>query len=222
MEDLPNDVKYVIFQALSHPTRVKILALIDHKDLTFGSLKNELGIESSGQLQHHMQKLSSLVTEKDNGSYGLTNAGKRALDIFWESERSGRSVEDLCCLPTPSEVAHDKQISSSGTVLRLAIGSILLALTVAILAVYFVSGQAALTFHATSSSSVSFGGWWFAGVILFGFFGVSFLISAITGFPGCEVTAIPNLFSRKKKMYCSCLITPFNLPNGRLLDRERQ
>lgn len=216
MDEVPSDVKYLIFQALSHPSRVKILALIEGNDLTFASLKHGVGMESSGQLQHHLQKLSGLVMEKDNGSYGLTDAGRRALEIFRESESSGRSLEDLCCIPTPSEMAHDKQVGRTGRLLRLSIGSVLLAITVAILAVYLVTGQWALTFHLSSSSFVSFGP---AGAIILGFFGVSFLISGITGYPGCEITAIPNLFSRDKR-YCSCLITPFNIPNGRLLQRE--
>jgi hypothetical protein len=216
MEEVPNDVKYLIFQALSHPSRVKILTLIQGNDLTFASLKHGVGMESSGQLQHHLQKLSGLVTEKDNGRYGLTDAGRRALEIFRESESSGRSLEDLCCIPTPKEMAHDKQVGRTGIILRLSIGSVLLAITIAILATYFVTGQWALTFHLSSSSFLSFGQ---TGAIILGFFGVSFLISGITGYPGCEITAIPNLFSRKKR-YCSCLITPFNIPNGRLLQRE--
>jgi DNA-binding transcriptional ArsR family regulator len=216
-KELPEDVKYLIFQALSHPYRVKILMLIEGNELTFASLKHELGMESSGQLQHHLQKLSGLVTEKSSGSYGLTDLGRRALDIFRESERSGTSLEELCCIPVATEMARLKEADRAGRILRLFIGAGLLALTVAILVDYLVAHQIALSYHFGGNSTVSFG---FAGAVLFGFFGLSFLISGITGYPGCEITAIPNLFSRKKR-YCSCLITPYNLPNGRLLQRKR-
>lgn len=36
------------------------------------------------------------------------------------------------------------------------------------------------------------------------FLGVSFLVGGIMGNPGCEITAIPNLFlSKKKRFHCS-------------------
>ena len=217
IEELPYDARYLIFQALSHPFRVRMLTLIEQNELTFASLKRELGTESSGQLQHHLEKLSGLITFKQNGSYGLTDEGKRALDIYRESEKSGSPLEDLCCIPTATEMAHDKQISGSGTILRLSIGSILLALTAAIIASYLFWHQAGLNF-LLGGYNISFFG--IEGAIIFGFFGASFLISGVTGYPGCEITAIPNLFLRRKR-YCSCLITPFNLPNGRLLQKER-
>jgi DNA-binding transcriptional ArsR family regulator len=213
--ELPNEEKYLIFQALSHPTRVKILALIEGNDLTFASLKRVSGIESSGQLQHHLQKLSCLITEKNNGSYGLTDAGRRALDIFRASERSGEPLEHLCCLPAPSEMAHYKKIGRTGRVLRISIGLILLALTLGMITTYLLTGQLALSYNLIGTSFASFG---IGGAGLFGFFGISFLIASATGYPGCEITAIPNLFTKTKR-YCSCLITPYNLPNGRLLEK---
>jgi len=189
--------------------------LIEENDFTFSSLKHKLGLGSSGQLQHHMQKLSSLILEKENRSYGLTEVGQRALKIYRESESSGRSLEDICCIPAPSEVAANKQVGTYGILVRLSIGSVLLILTAATLAFYFVRGQTILSFHL-NSSYVSLGIW---GTILFAFFGISFVIASVTRYPGCEITAIPNLFS-KKKMYCSCLMTQFNLPNGRLLKKK--
>lgn len=63
IRDLSDESKFQIFQAISHPVRVKILVLLSEEGRTF-SLKHDLGIESSGQLQHHMQKLSVLVEGK--------------------------------------------------------------------------------------------------------------------------------------------------------------
>jgi hypothetical protein len=193
------------------------LILIEENDLGFSSLKHELGLESSGQLQHHLQKLSDMITEKENGNYGLTETGRRALRIYRESESSGRSLEEICCIPAPSGVAANKQVSNGGTAVRLAIGSALLALTTAALALYFVKGQNLLSLKF-DSSFVSLGA---GGVIILAFFGISFAIAAATGYPGCEITAIPNLFFRKK-MYCSCIMAPFNLPNGRLLKKVQR
>ena len=195
---------------------MNILVLVQQNELSFSSLKNSLHIESSGQLQHHLQKLSSLVLEKPDGSYALTNQGKRALEIYSESERTGSPLEELCCLPVKTTQAHNHQINSQGTILRLSLGLILVGLTAAIIASYLATGQIPLSIHPEASSTISFGP---GAVILFGFFGPSFLIAAATGYPGCEVTAIPNLFT-EKKMYCSCLMTPFNIPNGSLLKHQ--
>ena len=211
LENLSVEDRYRIFEALSHPTRVKILKLVDEKGLTFSTLKHELGLGSSGQLQHHLQKLSGfIIIEKDSGCYGLTDTGRRALDIYGSSEKSGRSLEAICCLPVRLEASKTVQVGRTGSALRLSLAGLLLALTIAFVA----SGQAALRFYG-SSVSVGFG---LSGAIIAGFFGVSFLIAGLEGYPGCEVTAIPNLFARRRKYYCSCVITPFNLPNGRLLE----
>ena len=214
-QDFSDDFKYTIFQALSHPTRVRILTLIEEKELAFSSLKNELGLESNGQLQHHLQKLSTLIKEKANGNYGLTDGGVRALEIYLESEKSGKSLQDICCIPVSTEKAHNKQISRNGILLRLLLGSVLLLATGAILLSSLTSGLAPLTVHY-GADSASLG---IDGILIFVFFGISFLLAAFSGYPGCEITAIPNIFL-KKRWYCGCLITPFNLPNGRLLKQE--
>jgi DNA-binding transcriptional ArsR family regulator len=217
-KDLPNNSRYLIFQALSHPTRVKILSLLGSDSLSFSQIKRELGMESSGQLQHHLQKLYGLIKEEDDGSYGLTPTGMRALEIYRDSEKSGAPLAELCCLPSTSELAHDKQISRGGTLLRLSIGFLLSAATIGIVV------NALFPDHAYLKAFNVFGGgttdWsWIPDAILFGFFGLSFLIASASGYPGCEITAIPNLFTASKR-YCPCLITPFNVPNGHLLKQK--
>lgn len=215
LENFPVEERYRIFDALSHPTRVKILKLVEEKRLAFSGLKHELGLESSGQLQHHLQKLSWFITvEKDSGCYGLTETGRRALEIYGSSERSGRSLETVCCLPARLEAQENVRVGRKGSALRLPLGGILLALTVALVA----SGQTALNVYG-SSISVGFG---VSGAVIAGFFGVSFLIACVDRYPGCEITAIPNLLVKGKKYYCSCLITPFNMPNGRLLESSER
>lgn len=54
-----------------------------------------------------------LINQTNNGSCSLTDMGRRVLGVFRESERSGRSLEDLCCIPSPKEMAHDKQVETS-------------------------------------------------------------------------------------------------------------
>lgn len=85
-----------MFEALSHPTRIRILRLIHEKPRSFAELKRELGLESSGHLQHHMSKLTGLVI--DQGRYVITMPGLVALKIVEDSERPGSSLESLCSI----------------------------------------------------------------------------------------------------------------------------
>ena len=68
-----------LFEAISHPERIKILKILSKQPSSFASLKRQLGIESSGNLDYHLKKLGQLVVVRKDGLYGLTDAGKEAL-----------------------------------------------------------------------------------------------------------------------------------------------
>jgi DNA-binding transcriptional ArsR family regulator len=69
-----------VFDALSHPTRIRILKALSRGGLGFADLKKKTGIESSGHLQHHLSKLGELVKTDDYGKYSLSDQGKDALN----------------------------------------------------------------------------------------------------------------------------------------------
>jgi hypothetical protein len=185
---------------------------VQGRTLTFSGLKSELGLQSNGQLQHHLQKLSGFVTmESESGNYGLADTGRRALETYKLGEASGTSLEAICCIPARLGSRETVRVGRSGSALRLLFAGLLFALTSAIV----IWGQVGVRYY---DSSVSVGGFGLAVAIVAGFFGVSFLIAGLTRDPGCEVTAIPNLFAGQRKYYSSCVITAFNLPNGRLLE----
>lgn len=68
-----------LFEAISHPVRIKILKILKKQPASFASLKRQLDIDSSGNLDYHLKKLAELITVRDDGLYGLTDAGKEAL-----------------------------------------------------------------------------------------------------------------------------------------------
>jgi DNA-binding HxlR family transcriptional regulator len=68
-----------VFEAIAHPTRIRILKILEKQPASFASLKRQLDMDSSGNLDHHLKKLDSLITAQPDGLYGLTEAGKRAL-----------------------------------------------------------------------------------------------------------------------------------------------
>lgn len=68
-----------VFDALGHPTRIAILKALSEESLGFADLKKKTGIQSSGHLQHHINKLCSLVKTDEYGKYCLSDQGKDAL-----------------------------------------------------------------------------------------------------------------------------------------------
>jgi DNA-binding transcriptional ArsR family regulator len=68
-----------LFEKISHPTRLKILALLQDQALNFSQLKNALNIESNGNLDHHLKKLDTLIYLDQGGLYKLSDDGKEAL-----------------------------------------------------------------------------------------------------------------------------------------------
>ena len=70
-----------LFEALGHPTRVKILRSLEIRPMSFSEIKKEVGIESSGHLQFHLGKLSGLIRADNLGNYALTDDGRGALHV---------------------------------------------------------------------------------------------------------------------------------------------
>lgn len=68
-----------LFETIAHETRIRTLFLLRDDVLSFSELKRELGISSSGNLQHHISKLRSLIEVNTDGQYSLTDNGREAL-----------------------------------------------------------------------------------------------------------------------------------------------
>jgi len=80
VDDIDQDRRRAeVFDALSHPTRIMILKALSDEAMGFADLKKKLGIESSGHLQHHLNKLNDLVKTDEYGKYTLSDQGKDAL-----------------------------------------------------------------------------------------------------------------------------------------------
>jgi DNA-binding transcriptional ArsR family regulator len=89
-----NDIEAGLFEAISHPTRIKILFSLEDSSLGFSELKRKVGVSSSGNLQHHIGKLSTLITINAGGDYVLTDEGREALTAIryvrspWNRDRN--------------------------------------------------------------------------------------------------------------------------------------
>jgi DNA-binding HxlR family transcriptional regulator len=94
------DDSATLFEAISHPVRIKILKVLEKEPSSFASLKRKLGIESSGNLDHHLKKLGQLIKVQEDGLYALTDAGKEALMSItaiegWREEEQRKSKNSV-------------------------------------------------------------------------------------------------------------------------------
>ena len=68
-----------LFEAISHPTRLRLLRTLFEESKGFAELKHNLGISGNGTLQHHLQKLGHLVITNEEGKYSLSDIGNEAI-----------------------------------------------------------------------------------------------------------------------------------------------
>ena len=68
-----------LFEKIAHPTRIRILKTLESSPMSFGRLKLQLGISSSGNLDFHLKKLEGLIVLGPDGNYALSDEGTEAL-----------------------------------------------------------------------------------------------------------------------------------------------
>jgi DNA-binding HxlR family transcriptional regulator len=78
-----------VFEAVSHPLRVKIIEVLAKGPMRFADLKRELRIDSSGLLDFHLRKLDDLVSINNEGLYVLNEKGFAALQAVEAFSRYG-------------------------------------------------------------------------------------------------------------------------------------
>ena len=78
-----------VFEAISHPLRIKILQLLAEHPMSFSELKKALGVRSSGKLDFHLKKLGGLIALNSDGRYTLTKEGYAALQAITTVKRFG-------------------------------------------------------------------------------------------------------------------------------------
>lgn len=82
-----------LFEKISHPTRLKILNLLQDNPMNFSQLKAALNIESNGNLDHHLKKLDTLIFLDAGGLYKLSDDGKEAIQAVQVMEASIKPKE---------------------------------------------------------------------------------------------------------------------------------
>jgi DNA-binding transcriptional ArsR family regulator len=78
-----------VFDAISHPVRIKILKALAKKPPGFSELKRTVNVESSGALDFHLKKMQSLIGTDQFGRCVLSAKGGAALEAIRIIEQYG-------------------------------------------------------------------------------------------------------------------------------------
>lgn len=85
--DNHDDGNAELYETLGHPTRILILRALSEKPASFSELKRATGIDSSGNLTFHLNKLGSLIRTTPDGNYALTDEGRDAIRVVTATEQ---------------------------------------------------------------------------------------------------------------------------------------
>ena len=71
----------MMFSALNHPIRRRIIEMLARNSVTYTCMLEELDIDT-GKLNFHLKKLGDLIEKDEKGLYKLTDRGLRAFSIM--------------------------------------------------------------------------------------------------------------------------------------------
>jgi DNA-binding transcriptional ArsR family regulator len=84
---LEEDTYSIIFSALKHPSRRKIIRILDEGSSTYTELQKELDVET-GYLNYYLESLEGLISKTAEGRYCLSELGRSALGLVRRVEES--------------------------------------------------------------------------------------------------------------------------------------
>lgn len=142
-DDSFNASQAEVFDALGHPTRMRLLQTLSENPLPFSELKRAAGLESNGLLTFHLGRLRGLVRLNPEGAYALTDEGREALRMIEVSRTSHAE-------PRPARPAfhplQNKAVLTSLVVILVAL------VAVSALAGYYAGNSMS---HTTTMTTVS-------------------------------------------------------------------
>ncbi len=74
------DTYNIIFKAMQHPIRRRILRMISEKPSTYTEIQRDLNIDN-GLLNYHLEALNSLITKNSEEKYTLSDFGKATVSL---------------------------------------------------------------------------------------------------------------------------------------------
>ncbi len=83
----------VIYSALKHPVRRRILRMLKEEELTYTQILNKLGIDT-GHLNYYLESLGELVAKTSEGKYRLSEFGKAAIKLMAGVEETDSAIAE--------------------------------------------------------------------------------------------------------------------------------
>jgi len=83
--DLEDDTYSIIFNALKHPIRRKILRMLNQSPSIYTEILTNLNIEN-GLLNYHLENMKELLTKDEGGRYKLSEFGRAAINLIEKVE----------------------------------------------------------------------------------------------------------------------------------------
>jgi DNA-binding transcriptional ArsR family regulator len=80
MDMIEEDTYSIIFKALKHPIRRKILRELSQKSLTYTDIQSLMNIDN-GLLNYHLDNMKELIFKGKDGKYSLSEFGKGAINL---------------------------------------------------------------------------------------------------------------------------------------------
>jgi DNA-binding transcriptional ArsR family regulator len=120
-DDSFSSSKAEVFEALGHPTRIRILQELASRPLAYSELKRAAGMESNGLLTFHLGKMRDLVRLNPEGNYALTDEGKEALRIV---EASRKQPEGHLGQRRALHLTHQRALLAGLLVALIVLGSV--------------------------------------------------------------------------------------------------
>lgn len=83
----------VIYSALKHPVRRKILRMLKKEELTYTQILNKLDIDT-GHLNYYLESLGELLAKTSKGKYRLSEYGKAAVKLMAGVEETDSALTE--------------------------------------------------------------------------------------------------------------------------------
>ena len=80
-EENADETYSVIYAALKHPVRRRILRMLNDGELTYTQMLNKLDIDT-GHLNYYLESLGELVAKTSDGKYRLSEFGQAAFNLM--------------------------------------------------------------------------------------------------------------------------------------------
>jgi DNA-binding transcriptional ArsR family regulator len=86
-EEVNEETYSVIYSALKHPIRRKILRMLSKEDLTYTQMLISLDVDT-GHLNYYLESLEELLSKTQEGKYRLSEVGKSATKLMHSVEEN--------------------------------------------------------------------------------------------------------------------------------------